>query len=59
MIRFKTNASIRRFIALQQRNNPKAPSGLWERWKLFIEINREPVTFKEWLDKRVNRILRG
>jgi len=51
MTKFVSNASIRRFIALQQRTHPHAPQKLWQRWRLFIEISREPVTFNEWLER--------
>jgi len=51
MTKLATNASIRRFISFQQRKHPEAPQLLWQRWRLFIEINREPVTFNEWLER--------
>jgi hypothetical protein len=51
MTKFVSNASIRRFIALQQRKHPEAPPRLWQRWRLFIECSCEPVTFNEWLER--------
>lgn len=51
MSKLVTNASIRRFIALQQRAHPEAPPRLWQRWRLFVECSREAVPFDEWLER--------
>ena len=50
---FKTNASIRRFIALQERANPDAPSNLIDRYSTYVWCvakQEYPKTFKEWLE---------
>ena len=54
MTKLVTNASIRRFIALQQRVLPQAQwhqRRQWRRWRLFVECSREAVTFNEWLER--------
>jgi hypothetical protein len=49
---FKTNASIRRFIALQKHAHPDAPLKAWQRYENYVYCvaNAEyPKTFKEWI----------
>jgi len=49
---FKTNASIRRFIALQKYANPDAPSKAWQKYEIYVccvAKSEEPKTFKEWI----------
>tara|TARA_R110000765_G_scaffold205234_2_gene310031 strand:+ start:279 stop:434 length:156 start_codon:yes stop_codon:yes gene_type:complete len=49
MTKFTSNAARRRFILSQEKLHDGAPEKLLERWRLFIDITEEPVTFKTWV----------
>ena len=49
----KTDASIRRFVALQLQTEPDAPPKLVERYECYVWCvarDEHPKTFKQWLE---------
>ena len=49
----KTNASIRRFIALQRHKSADEMLGLFDRYEIYVWCvaqDSTPKTFEQWLD---------
>jgi hypothetical protein len=51
MKKFVSNAEHRRFVASQVATHKDAPPKLIQRWRVFVEVTGEVVTFNEWLSR--------